>query len=102
MAIPEKVRGSAVTIRIRIRQEIWSPAADVDPESGVKITITDPSSDVIVTAQAATKDSTGKYFYVFQSTVASHELGIHTVLAHADGTTYEGYQKSQFKLVSQS
>lgn len=102
MAIPDKVRGTAVLIRIRIRQKIWSPEKDVDPENGVKITITDPSEDIVISAAGATKDSTGKYSYVFQSTVADHELGIHTVLAHADGTTYEGYQKSQFKLVSQS
>jgi hypothetical protein len=62
----EKVfqKGETVTVWAYIKN--WA-GTFIDPSSGVKITITNPSGTVKVTAQSMTKSEVGKYAYYYNS-----------------------------------
>ena len=80
-------RGSAIVIEVEFKQHTpFGTDAYFDP-TDPKITITDPQSVAKVTDSALTKSSTGKWYYICQTTT-SWDVGIYKSKVTATSGTY--------------
>ena len=58
------IRGSSsVTMTVEFRNRLTK--ALVDPATSITCTVVDPKNTIVVSAAAATQDSTGKYYYIY-------------------------------------
>lgn len=73
----------------------------VDPQNGVKITITDSAGTKVVNDQSMSSTTTGVYTYDWQATKSS-VLGIYTCEINVDGASYDAVYISNrlFELVA--
>jgi uncharacterized protein YfaS (alpha-2-macroglobulin family) len=61
----------------------------MDPDTSIKITITNPSGTAEITSQDMTKDETGVYYYIWQSNT-DDPVGTYTVKVVAVDGSYTG------------
>ncbi len=90
--------GNAIEIGVTVKT-----TADVlvDPQNGVKITITNPLGVAVVTNQSMSNTSVGVYYYDLQTTTA-FALGVYTCTITVDGASWDAVYISNrlFELVS--
>ena len=71
MSISQYQRGSTVRLKVNIYD---ASGALYDPDTSVKVSVTDPDGTEKLTATDMTKESTGKYYYDWQ-TASDYTIG---------------------------
>jgi len=83
-------RGDALLIEIETKKLLpFQAAAYADPSVGVFITIRNPDGIAVVDNQTMTKEDTGKYSYIWQTTTTM-EPGVYLFEVKADDATADG------------
>jgi hypothetical protein len=91
--MPTYDAGTTITVEAEVRAYTpFSTVALNDPSGGVNIVIKNPSGGTTVSSTAMTKDSTGKYYYRWQTTT-SLAVGDYVVEITADGASADGFNK---------
>lgn len=100
MAFPTKIRGSAVRVTVETKRYNLSNLEDYNPSTSMLVTIKDPMGNNVVTNQSMTTYSTGKHFYIYQSS-DTHELGYYEIIVTAvdGGVTTIIKQSMAFQLI---
>jgi len=95
----DKARGTTVMVEAEVTQHTpFGADAYFDPANGLKATVEDRDGTVVVDNQAMTKQTTGKYFYRWQSATTS-EVGPYKTKVTADDTSWDGVViKTVFRL----
>lgn len=93
--------GATITLKAVIQQPSPDPFGtlqNADPDNGVKITFEHKASAYeAVSALPMSKSSTGKYFYVWQTTQAER-IGKWNVRIDVDGAVYDTVRELEFML----
>lgn len=95
----DKARGTTVIVEAEVTQHTpFGSDAYFDPAGGLNITVSDRDGTVVVDNLAMTKQTTGKYFYRWQS-VSTSEVGPYETKVTADDTSWDGVViKTLFRL----
>lgn len=84
------VRGNPIVFEATVNE--YTPFGSLalsDPAVSIKITVTDPNGQTIINAQSMTKSTTGKYYYIYQTT-SSSPIGLYAGNVAIDDDAYDG------------
>ena len=87
-------QGGAVRIEITVKLRSGRTWVLHNPSNGCNITLYGPNKDTIITAQAMTPETTGLYFYNWQSTTTS-DRGVYIARIVADDGSTVGTREDR-------